>query len=156
MPWAAGGTASYKTLAAPLGVMGGERIFSLDIHERAHGPHGLVAGTTGSGKSELLQSWILSMALNLHPHDVAFVIIDYKGGGMANLLVDLPHVVGKITNIGSNIGRSLVSLQSEMKRRQRIFEEYDVNHIDKYQKLYRDGKGGERLPHLIIVAPVHR
>lgn len=152
MPWAAGGTASYKTLAAPLGVMGGERIFSLDIHERAHGPHGLVAGTTGSGKSELLQSWILSMALNLHPHDVAFVIIDYKGGGMANLLVDLPHVVGKITNIGSNIGRSLVSLQSEMKRRQRIFEEYDVNHIDKYQKLYRDGKGGEPLPHLIIVA----
>ena len=131
MPWAAGGTASYKTLAAPLGGMGGERIVSLDIHERAHGPHGLVAGTTGSGKSELLQSWILSMALNLHPHDVAFVIIDYKGGGMANLLVDLPHVVGKITNIGSNIGRSLVSLQSEMKRRQRIFEEYDVNHIDK-------------------------
>lgn len=142
----------YKSLAAPLGVMGGERIFSLDIHERAHGPHGLVAGTTGSGKSELLQSWILSMALTYHPHDVVFVIIDYKGGGMANLLVELPHVVGKITNIGSNIGRSLVSLQSEMKRRQRIFEEYDVNHIDKYQKLYRDGKGGEPLPHLIIVA----
>ncbi len=145
----------YKTLAAPLGVMGGEKIFSLDIHEKAHGPHGLVAGTTGSGKSELLQSWILSMALHYHPHDVVFVIIDYKGGGMANLLVELPHVVGKITNIGSNIGRSLISLQSEMKRRQRIFDqyqEYQVNHIDKYQKLYRDGKVNEPLPHLIIVA----
>ena len=142
----------YKTLAAPLGVMGGGRIFSLDIHEKAHGPHGLVAGTTGSGKSELLQSWILSMALSYHPHDVVFVIIDYKGGGMANLLVELPHVVGKITNIGSNIARSLISLQSEMKRRQRIFDKYGVNHIDKYQKLYRDGKGGEPLPHLVIVA----
>lgn len=145
----------YRSLAAPIGVMGGEKVFSLDIHEKAHGPHGLVAGTTGSGKSELLQTWILSMALHYHPHDVVFVIIDYKGGGMANLLVDLPHVVGKITNIGSNIGRSLISLQSEMKRRQRIFDEYkeyQINHIDKYQKLYREGKAKEPLPHLIIVA----
>lgn len=145
----------YKSLAAPVGVMGGDRVFSLDIHEQAHGPHGLVAGTTGSGKSEMLQTWILSMALHYHPHDVVFVIIDYKGGGMANLLVDLPHVVGKITNIGSNISRSLISLQSEMKRRQRIFDkyqEYQVNHIDKYQKLYREGKVDEPLPHLIIVA----
>ncbi len=145
----------YKSLAAPVGVMGGGRVFSLDIHEQAHGPHGLVAGTTGSGKSETLQTWILSMALHYHPHDVVFVIIDYKGGGMANLLVELPHLVGKITNIGSNISRSLISLQSEMKKRQRIFDkyqEYQVNHIDKYQKLYREGKVDEPLPHLIIVA----
>ena len=145
----------YSSLAAPVGVMGGEKIFALDVHEKAHGPHGLVAGTTGSGKSELLQSWILSMALHYHPHDVVFVIIDYKGGGMANLLEGLPHVVGKITNIGANIGRSLISLQSEMKRRQRIFDEYKeygINHIDKYQKLYKQGKAKEPLPHLIIVA----
>lgn len=145
----------YKSIAAPVGSLGGDKVFSLDIHERAHGPHGLVAGTTGSGKSETLQSWILSMAVNYHPHDVVFVIIDYKGGGMANLLMDLPNVVGKITNIGSGIGRSLISLQAEMKRRQRIFDEYkeyQVNHIDKYQRLYKEGKAREPLPHLVIVA----
>lgn len=143
----------YESLAAPIGRMSGGRTFALDIHEKAHGPHGLVAGTTGSGKSEVLQSWILSMCLNYHPYDVNFVIIDYKGGGMANLLMDLPHVVGKITNIGSNIGRALISLEAEMKRRQRVFAGYEgVNHIDKYQKLYREGKVKEPMPHLILVA----
>ena len=143
---------AYDSLAAPIGVLGGGKTFSLDIHEKAHGPHGLVAGTTGSGKSELLQTWILSMALNYHPYDVSFVIIDYKGGGMANLLEPLPHVVGKITNIGSNIGRSLVSLQSEIKRRMRLFDQAGVNHIDKYQKKYKEDKTLEPLPHLVIVA----
>ena len=142
----------YNTLAAPIGVMSGEKTFYLDIHEKAYGPHGLVAGTTGSGKSELLQTWILSMALTYHPHDVTFVLIDYKGGGMASLMEPLPHVVGKITNIGSNIGRSLISLQSEIKRRQRLFDEAGVNHIDKYQRLYKSRMTGEPLPHLIIVA----
>lgn len=142
---------SCKKLAAPIGIMAGNKIFSLDIHEKAHGPHGLVAGTTGSGKSELLQTWVLSMCVTYHPHDVSFVLIDYKGGGMANLLEPLPHVVGKITNIGSNITRSLISLQSEIKRRQAIFEQYNVNHIDKYQQLYKSGMTDTPLPHLIIV-----
>lgn len=142
----------YNTLAAPIGVLSGDETFYFDIHEKAYGPHGLVAGTTGSGKSEILQTWILSMALTYHPHDVVFVLIDYKGGGMASLLEPLPHVVGKITNIGSNIGRSLISLQSEIKRRQRLFDEAGVNHIDKYQRLYKNGMTAEPLPHLIIVA----
>ena len=142
----------YKSLGATIGYLAGDKPFALDIHEKAHGPHGLVAGTTGSGKSELLQTWILSMALTYHPYDVVFVLIDYKGGGMANLLEPLPHVVGKITNIGSNITRSLVSLQSEIKRRLAIFDNYGVNHIDKYQKLYKSGNADEPLPHLIIVA----
>ena len=141
-----------QSLAAPIGVLGGGKTFALDIHQNYHGPHGLVAGTTGSGKSELLQTWILSMAVTFHPHEVAFVIIDYKGGGMANLLEPLPHVVGKITNIGSNINRSLISLQSEIKRRLVVFDEVGVNHIDKYQTLYRSGQVKEPMPHLIIVA----
>lgn len=140
-------------LAAPIGMMTGGRTFDLDIasSEKAHGPHGLLAGTTGSGKSELLQSWILSMAVNYHPHDVNFVIIDYKGGGMSDLMEPLPHVVGKITNISRNILRSLISLKSELKRRQRLFAKYGVNSISKYQSGYRDGIIKERLPHLIIV-----
>lgn len=147
----------FETLEAPIGVLPGGKTFSLNIRENKssvneHGPHGLVAGTTGSGKSELLQSWILSMCVNFHPHDVNFVIIDYKGGGMANLLEDMPHVVGKITNIGTNIKRSIVSLERENKRRMAIFEQAGVNNIDKYSKLYHEGKVMEPLPHLVIVA----
>ena len=96
----------YKSLAAPIGVMCGEKPF----HGYSREP--IRTARPGRrydrlGKSELLQTWILSMAMNFHPHDVCFVLIDYKGGGMANLLEPLPHVVGKITNIGANIGRSL-------------------------------------------------
>lgn len=143
----------YRTLAAPIGMMEGGKEFSLDIQsgEQSHGPHGLLAGTTGSGKSELLQTWILSMAVNYHPYDVNFVIIDYKGGGMSDLMEPLPHVVGKITNIDRNISRSLVSLKSELKRRQELFAKCGVNNINKYQKAYQDGEAKERLPHLIIV-----
>lgn len=53
-----------------------------------------VAGTTGSGKSELIQTFILSLMLNYHPDEVAFILIDYKGGGMANLFGGTPHVAG--------------------------------------------------------------
>ena len=143
----------WRTLAAPIGVMRGGKIFSLDVKDgdKSHGPHGLLAGTTGSGKSELLQTWILSMCVNFSPYDVNFVIIDYKGGGMSDLMAPLPHVVGKITNIDRNIGRSLVALKSELKRRQRLFAEVGVNNINKYQKAFRDGTAKVRLPHLILV-----
>ena len=78
-------------MAAPIGVAKSGMIL-LDLHDKAHGPHGLVAGTTGSGKSELLQTYILSMAALYHPYEVGFVIIDFKGGGMANQFKDLPHI----------------------------------------------------------------
>lgn len=142
----------YETLAAPIGVSSGGKVFQLDIQDGQHGPHGLVAGTTGAGKSELLQSWILSMAVNYHPHDVIFVLIDYKGGGMANLLEPLPHVVGKITNLGSGIERALIALSAENIRRQEMLNRYGVNDIKKYQKLYREGRADEPMPYLVIVA----
>lgn len=144
---------SYRTLEAPLGVKAGGTPFLLNIHEKYHGPHGLIAGMTGSGKSEFIQSYILSMAVNYHPHDVSFILIDYKGGGMANCFIGLPHISGSITNLGGNqIRRSLVSLRSELKRRQRVFAEHGVNHIDKYQQLYKEGKASEPLPHLVMIS----
>ena len=141
----------FNSMAAPLGVSK-SGVINLDLHDKAHGPHGLVAGTTGSGKSEILQTYILSMATLFHPHEVGFVIIDFKGGGMVNQFADLPHLMGAITNIdGKEIDRSLKSIKAELQKRQRYFAEADVNHIDKYIKKYKAGEVKEPLPHLILI-----
>lgn len=152
----------HKTLETPIGVKGGGAIFSLNIHEKDHGSHGLVAGMTGSGKSEFIQAYILSMAINYHPHDVSFILIDYKGGGMANCFNGLPHIAGVITNLGGNqINRSLISINAELRRRQKIFEAAGVNNINSYEMLYKENKRHnftldnhaiEPLPHLVIIS----
>jgi S-DNA-T family DNA segregation ATPase FtsK/SpoIIIE len=148
-----------QSLAAAIGVDRYGETFKLDLHERAHGPHGLIAGMTGSGKSEFIISYILSMAVNFHPYEVAFILIDYKGGGMAKSFENIPHTAGVITNLdGNGIKRSLSSMRSELHRRERIFAETsksnNISNIDiyKYQKLYREGKVTEPLPHLIIIS----
>ncbi|SEL02563.1 type VII secretion protein EssC [Ruminococcus albus] len=142
----------FKSMAAPLGVKKGDEIVYLDLHDKFHGPHGLVAGTTGSGKSEILQTYILSMATLFHPYEVSFVIIDFKGGGMVNQFRTLPHLIGAITNIdGREIDRSLKSIKAELRKRQRLFAEAEVNHIDKYIKKYKSGELKEPLPHLIVI-----
>ncbi|CEG28529.1 FtsK/SpoIIIE domain-containing protein [Bacillus sp. B-jedd] len=148
-----------KSLEAPVGVDTLGETFKLDLHEKFHGPHGLVAGMTGSGKSEFIISYILSLAVNYHPHEVAFILIDYKGGGMAKSFEKLPHTAGIITNLdGAAIKRSLVSIESELKRRQSVFAEASKkvgeSNIDiyKYQKLFREGIVDEPLQHLFIIS----
>ena len=154
-----------KSLKTEIGVNENNDPFILDLHEKAHGPHGLVAGMTGSGKSEFLITYILSMAINYSPEEVAFVLIDYKGGGLAGAFENeetgakLPHVVGTITNLDkAEINRALSSIQSELRRRQLKFNEvrdkFGESSVDiyKYQKLYRDGAIDEPIPHLIIVS----
>lgn len=113
----------------------------------------MAAGTTGSGKSEIIQSYILSLAVNFHPYEVSFLLIDYKGGGMANLFKDLPHLLGAITNLdGAQSMRALASIKAELQRRQRLFGEHDVNHINHYQKLYKLGEAEEPMPHLFLIS----
>ncbi len=153
------------TLQAQVGIgKNGEKI-NLDLHEKFHGPHGLIAGSTGSGKSEFIITYILSMAVNYHPYEVQFILIDYKGGGLAGafenkeLGIKLPHLAGTITNLDANeIKRSLASIESELKRRQRAFnlarEKSGESTIDiyKYQKLYRSGIVNEPISHLFIIS----
>ena len=142
----------YKSMAAPLGVKTKNKVIYLDLNEKNHGPHGLVAGTTGSGKSEIIQTYILSMATIFHPYDVGFVIIDFKGGGMVNQFKDLPHLMGAITNIdGREITRSLLSIKAELRKRQELFSLAGVNHIDAYIKKFKNAEVETPMPHLILI-----
>ena len=96
---------------------------------------------------------ILSLAVNFHPHDVAFLFIDYKGGGMANLFKNLPHLLGTITNLdGAQSMRALASINAEIHRRERLFREFEVNHINQYQKKFKNGEATEPLPHLFLIS----
>lgn len=153
---------STLSLKAPIGIDSSEMPIVLDIHEKFHGPHGLIAGSTGSGKSEFIITYILSLAINYHPNDLTFILIDYKGGGLAGAFqkrnIKLPHLVGTITNIDTmGLQRSLASIQSELRRRQILFNEArnmtDEGTIDiyKYQKLYHEGVVKTPIPHLLII-----
>ncbi len=143
---------TFNSMRALMGKKSGGSDCYLDIHEKYHGPHGLVAGTTGSGKSELIQTLILSLAINYSPDDIAFFIIDFKGGGMANLFSDLPHMVGQISNLsGNQISRAMISIKSENLRRQKIFSEFGVNNINNYTRLHKSGEAPLPIPHLLII-----
>ncbi len=155
---------STTSLKAEVGVDEQGELMYLDLHEKYHGPHGLVAGMTGSGKSEFIITYILSMAINYSPDDVAFILIDYKGGGLAFAFenkatgVLLPHLAGTITNLDkAEMDRTLVSIDSEIKRRQRIFNDArdalgeSTIDIYKYQRFFHEGKLEEAVPHLFII-----
>lgn len=145
---------SYETMQVPIGMRSGNLLCMLDIHQNAHGSHGLVAGTTGSGKSEMLQTLILSLAVNFSPEEISFFLVDFKGGSMAEQFEGLPHLTGYISNLKENqIHRALVSIRSENVRRQRLFNETGIKDIDiyKYTRLYKNHEVTEPLPHLLIV-----
>ena len=154
-----------NSLSVPIGIHSDGELFNLDLHEKFHGPHGLIAGMTGSGKSEFIITYILSMCLNFSPLEVSFVLIDYKGGGLTGAFenkqtgVKIPHLAGTITNLDTaEIKRSLASIESELKRRQALFNKAKIElnestlDIYKYQKLYRDGRIKEPISHLFIIS----
>ncbi len=109
----------------PLGVGVDGRPVELDLV--ADGPHLLVAGTTGAGKSELLQTLVLGLALRRSPADLALALVDFKGGASFGACGRLPHVVGQVTDLEPGLaGRALAGLRAELQRRERLLAAHGV------------------------------
>ncbi|AKU18062.1 FtsK/SpoIIIE domain-containing protein [Luteipulveratus mongoliensis] len=122
--------------------------FAIDI--RTDGPHGLVAGTTGSGKSELLQTIIASLAVYNRPDEMNFVLVDYKGGAAFKDCNRLPHTVGMVTDLDGHLTtRALESLGAELRRREHQLAGADAKDIEDY--LATKGPDDEPMPRLLIV-----
>ncbi|GAB2743944.1 FtsK/SpoIIIE domain-containing protein [Nocardioides pakistanensis] len=124
--------------------------FSIDL--RRDGPHGLVAGTTGAGKSELLQSLVASLAVANRPDGMTFVLVDYKGGAAFKDCVDLPHTVGMVTDLDTHlVERALVSLGAELTRREHLLAAAGAKDIEDYVDLQATRSGLPDMPRLLIV-----
>ena len=153
------GSDAAKSLRVIIGQSADGGELYLDAHEHSHGPHGLLAGMTGSGKSECLLTYLLSLAVTFSCQDVSFLLIDFKGGTMANALSKLPHTAGIITNLDKGIlMRCMCAIEGELTRRQQQLadtgERYGISSmdIDKYMQLRKQHPSLAAMPHLFLVA----
>lgn len=118
-------------------------------------PHGLVAGTSGAGKSEFLKTYLAALALSEHPDDLQILIIDFKGGLDYRTLRRLPHVVDLVTNIDEGVGavaRALGLLEAEVDRRQRLVTEHGARDLGTYRAVRRTDPSLPVLGRLLVVA----
>ena len=146
-------------LRVPIGLGAQGQVVSLDIKESAQqgmGPHGLVIGATGSGKSEVLRTLVLALAMTHSSEALNFVLVDFKGGATFAGMADMPHVSAVITNLGqelSLVDRMQDALHGEMVRRQELLRSAgNFANVTDYEKARMAGADLEPLPALVIVA----
>ncbi len=115
--------------------MSGNKLRTLVFSAKRDGVHGMIAGSTGSGKSELLISLITGMAVHYDPSALNFVLVDYKGGGAFKGFEELPHCVDIITNLGSEgVTRMFTAINAEMQRRQKLNADTNTKNIVDYRQ----------------------
>lgn len=142
----AGQREALRGLACPVGISGAGTLV-LDLVRQ--GPHAVVGGTTGSGKSELLVTWVAAMAACHSPSDVTFLLVDFKGGAAFGSLAHLPHCVGVITDLDAvQASRALASLSAELRQREKILCAAGVRDI---VELSGTAAREQTLPRLVIV-----
>lgn len=146
-----------QLLCAPIGIQKNGPLV-LDLKEMAvggYGPHGLVVGATGSGKSELLRTIVTSLAMTHDPATVNFLLVDFKGGAAFADFEHLPHVSGIITNLENDpllISRMYASLAGEQNRRQALLASAgNLSNIRQYQAKWRKNPSMEPMPYLLII-----
>ena len=147
-----------QLLRVPIGIQKGGPLL-LDLKEMAmggYGPHGLVVGATGSGKSELLRTVVTSLALTHDPYTLNFVLVDFKAGAAFADFESLPHLAGMITNLENDpqlINRMYASLLGEQQRRQGMLSRAgNLANIRQYQaKWRRNPTTMEPMPYLLII-----
>ncbi|MGF1654921.1 MAG: FtsK/SpoIIIE domain-containing protein [Actinomycetales bacterium] len=138
-----------RTTRAVLGI-GFDGPFHLDL--RRDGPHALVAGTTGSGKSELLQTLVASLAIANRPDSLTFVLVDYKGGSAFTDCARLPHTVGMVTDLDEHlVQRALVSLSAELRRREHLLAVPGAKDLEDYWALQSADPALPAIPRLVLV-----
>jgi S-DNA-T family DNA segregation ATPase FtsK/SpoIIIE len=147
-----------ERLRVPIGVGTTGTAVMLDLKESAHGgmgPHGLVVGATGSGKSEMLRTLLTSLVVGHPPDLLALMLVDFKGGATFAPMAGLPHVAGMVTNIEDDISlvdRMHDALFGEMRRRQEVLKATgNLPNVSAYQGLRDAGQPLEPLPHLLVV-----
>lgn len=141
--------------ATPIGCSGGpEGIESVVLDLVADGPHALVAGTTGAGKSEMLRTFVAGLAVSFSPDQLVLLLVDYKGGAAFAEAARLPHVLGVVTDLGpEEAARALQSLEAEMRRREGVLAELGLRDLASHPA-HRPGSrppGIEPLPRLVVV-----
>ena len=111
----------------------------IDIDLVRDGPHGLVAGTTGSGKSELLRTLVVSLAAQSSPEAVNLILVDFKGGSTFDACERLPHTVGVVTDLDDGLAeRMLVSVDAEVRRRERLLRDAGADDLTSYRRVVDD------------------
>ena len=116
------------------------------------GPHGLVGGTSGSGKTEFLKTLLVSLCLNNHPDDLSIVIVDFKGGVDHDAVRPIPHVVDVSTNLDiEQFRRTIVMLKAESRRRQDLLASAGASNLDSYRLARRSRPELPALPRLLVV-----
>ncbi|WP_243407831.1 FtsK/SpoIIIE domain-containing protein [Frankia canadensis] len=149
--WASAGSPGPATggRPVPVGIAGGA-VFALNL--QADGPHGLIAGTTGAGKSELLQTIIAAHAVAYRPDELTFVLVDYKGGSAFAECAGLPHTLGLVTDLDPHlVRRALTSLSAELRQREGLLARYGARDLESLSRLPPGQRPAATPPRLVLV-----